>query len=121
MQAFYSTRHDASAIDIITWYAQRWSIEEAFRNSNGHLGFDEPRGRTRRAVERTAPTAMLLYSLIVVWYARVGHRLCRPLNRPWYRSKARPSFIDMLITLREESVCEKVAEIPLTAGVAEKS
>jgi hypothetical protein len=113
MQAFYSTQHDASAEQVLTWYAMRWSIEQTFQNSKSQLGFEEPQGWTRRAVERTAPTAMLLHSMIVVWYARVGHRLYRPLNRPWYRSKARPSFNDMLITLREESIREQVSTIPI--------
>ncbi len=69
-----------------------------------HLGFEEPQGWTRRAVERIAPTGMLLYSLIVLWFASVGHRSYRPLWRPWYASKAAPSFADILATLRRESV-----------------
>ncbi len=72
VQAFFSTRHDAAATEVLTWYAMRWSIEEAFQNAKMHLGFEEPQGWTRRAVERTAPTAMLLYSLIVLWFAHVG-------------------------------------------------
>jgi SRSO17 transposase len=113
IQAFYSTCHEASATDVLTWYAQRWSIEEAFQNSKGHLGFEEPQGWTRRAVERTAPTAMLLHSLIVLWFASVGYRAYRPPHRPWYRTKVRPSFADMLATLRQESVREQVSALPL--------
>ncbi|HUW82731.1 MAG TPA: transposase [Phycisphaerae bacterium] len=114
VQAFYSTCHEASATDVLTWYALRWSIEEAFQHSKGHLGFEQPQGWTRRAVERTAPTAMLLYSLIMLWFASVGHRCYRPILRPWYRSKARPSFADMLATLRQESVRQQVSALPLT-------
>jgi hypothetical protein len=32
--------------------------------------------------------AMLLYSLIVLWFAQEGHRNWRPLDCPWYTSKA---------------------------------
>ena len=111
IQAFYSTCHDASAEQTLTWYASRWSIEEAFHESKGSLGFEQPQGWTRRAVQRTAPTAMLLYSLVLLWFASTGHRFYRPLVRPWYRSKSRPSFIDMLATLRQESVCEQVSSL----------
>ena len=111
-QAFYSTRHDASAEQVLTWYAMRWSIEVAFQNSKTHLGFEQPQGWTRRAVERTAPTAMLLHSLIVLWFARCGHRQYRPPHRPWYRTKRHPSFADMLATLRRESVKEQVLSTP---------
>ena len=65
VQAFYSTWHEASAEMVLTRYAMRWSIEVSFQSSKTHLGFEQLQGWTRRAVERTAPTAMLLYTLIV--------------------------------------------------------
>jgi hypothetical protein len=120
IQAFYSTRPHCTAKDVLTWYARRWSIEEAFQNSKGHLGFEEPQGWSRRAVERTAPTAMLLYSLIVVWFATEGHRFYRPIWRPWYCSKARASFADMLATLRRESIREQVSAMPITGPGSRK-
>jgi len=110
-QAFFSTCTEASAEEVLTWYAMRWSIETMFHDSKGQLGFEEPQGWTKRAVERTAPTAMLLYSLIVLWFASAAHRLYRAPNRPWYRSKSRPSFADMLATLRQETVQEKVSAL----------
>ena len=90
----------------------RWSIEVAFQNSKMHLGFEEPQGWTRRAVQRTAPTAMLLYTLIVLWFARCGHRHYRVPVCPWYRTKGPASFADMLTTLRRESVREQVLSTP---------
>lgn len=113
LQAFYSTRADASAEQVLVWYAMRWSIEEAFQNSKTHLGFEQPQGWSRKAVERTAPTAMLLHSLILLWFARSGHRHYRQPNRPWYRAKRHPSFADMLTTLRRESLREQVLSTPL--------
>lgn len=112
-QAFYSTCHEATAENVLSAYAMRWSIEEAFHDAKGHLGFEEPQGWTPKAVQRTAPTAMLLYSLIVLWFAAEGHRHYRPPYRPWYRSKAGPSFADMLNTLRCESVREQVSSLGL--------
>jgi len=108
-EAFYSTCADATAEQILTWYAMRWSIEVAFREAKGHLGFEEPQGWSRRAVERTAPIAMLLYGLIVHWYATEGHRHYRPLPRPWYTTKQRESFADMLATLRRRSLRESIS------------
>jgi hypothetical protein len=106
VQGFYSTRHEASAEQVLTRYAMRWSIEVAFQSSKTHLGFEEPQGWTRRAVERTAPTAMLLHTLIVLWFAKVGHRHYRPLHGPWYRSKRHA-------TLKRESIQEQVFSTPL--------
>jgi hypothetical protein len=53
---------------------------------------------------------MLLYSLIVLWFAQVGHKLYRPLDRPWYTKKARPSFADMVRTLRRESLLATISK-----------
>lgn len=100
VQAFYSTDISQSAEQVLAEYAGRWSIEESIQGSKSHLGFEEPQGWSRQAVRRTAPLAMLLYSLTIVWFAQQGHTLYRPLHRPWYRHKVRPSFADMLATLR---------------------
>ena len=108
---------------MLTWYAMRWSIEVAFQNSKTHLGFEEPQGWTRRAVQRTAPMAMLLYPGapgIVLWYVRDGHRYYSQPDRPWYRLKRHASFADMLTTLRRQSVREQVLSTPLSTRGTEK-
>ena len=120
MQAFYSTCHDASSEQVLTRYAMRWSIEEAFQNSKGHLGFEEPQGWTRKAVQRTAPVGMLLYSLVLLWFASNGHRVYQAPNRPWYRSKTRASFADMLATLRCQSLKEHVSSYHLSGRGSRK-
>jgi hypothetical protein len=110
-EAFYSTCYEASAEQVIIWYAMRWSVEVTFRDGKQQLGFEQPQGWSRRAVERTAPLALLLYSLIVLWFAREGHRRWRPLDCPWYVSKRDPSFADMRATLRRLSVKRQVLSL----------
>jgi len=112
-EAFYSTCHEATAEQVIAWYAQRWSIEVTFHDSKQNLGFEEPQGWSRKAVQRTAPLAMLLYSLVVLWFAREGHRFYQPLNCPWYTAKSEPSMADMLATLRRQSIRQKVLSLAL--------
>jgi hypothetical protein len=119
-EAFYSTCHDATAEEVLCWYAMRWSIEVTFRDSKQHLGFEQPQGWTREAVQRTAPVAMLLYSLIVVWFAEEGHRHYQPVVRPWYRHKPRAAFADMLATLRRLSVRQYVFSLGLTGPGSRK-
>jgi len=119
-EAFYSTCHNASAEEVIAWYARRWSIEVTFHDSKQHLGFEQPQGWSRKAVERTAPLAMLLYSLIVLWFAREGHRVYKPLECPWYTTKAEPSFADMLATLRRQSIRQKVLSLALRGPGSQK-
>jgi hypothetical protein len=112
-EVFYSTCHEAAAEMVIAWYARRWSIEVTFHDSKQSLGFEQPQGWSRRSVERTAPMAMLLYSLVVAWFAREGHRHYRPPDCPWYVSKTAPSFSDMLATLRRQSVRHAISAMAL--------
>jgi hypothetical protein len=51
-QAFYSTCVDASALEVLSWYALRWSIEVAFHDSKMHLGFEEPQGGPAHCANR---------------------------------------------------------------------
>ena len=105
---------------ILKWYAQRWSSEVTFHDSKQHLGFQEPQGWTRKAVERTAPTAMLLYGLILYWFATTGHKQFHRKIRPWYKQKRDPSFRDMLATLRYESIKQQLFQLPLSVPGSKK-
>ena len=97
---YYSTASDAAPQTILEWYARRWSIEVAIRDSKQQMGFAQPQGWTAAAVERTAPTLMLLYSVVVLWFTREGQYFRRPAALPWYPHKTAISFADMLSTLR---------------------
>jgi hypothetical protein len=110
-QMFYCTKLDWDARQILSTYACRWAIECTFENCKQLLGLGEQANRLRKAVERTAPIAFFLYSLVVVWFHRVGHEFVRFPFRPWYRRKQEPSFADMLTTLRRVSYDEKTAPL----------
>jgi hypothetical protein len=107
-QAFFSTVPGDSAEAVLIRYAARWSLEVSYHDAKGQLGFEEPQGWSRQAVQRTAPVAMLLYSLVLLWFAREGHRHYQPPVRPWYVGKKEASFADMLATLRSCSIKQEV-------------
>jgi hypothetical protein len=106
-QMFYCTKLDWTARQILSAYACRWAIECTFENCKQLLGLEDPANRLPKAVERTAPMALILYSLVVVWFHQTGHRFLRFPFRPWYRTKEEPSFADLLTTLRQVSYDEK--------------
>jgi hypothetical protein len=106
-QMFYSTKRQWTAREILSAYAWRWATECTFEYCKQFLGLEDPANRLPKAVERTAPMALFLYSLVVVWFHRTGHQFVRFPFRPWYPKKAEPSFADMLTTLRRLSYDEK--------------
>jgi hypothetical protein len=110
-QMFYATCLDWSARHVLATYANRWAVEVTFENSKQHLGLEDPANRLPKAVQRTAPIAMLLYSLIVAWFHTTGHPQVQFPERPWYTRKQEPSFADMLGTLRRLSWEEKFQQL----------
>lgn len=106
MSIFYCTLLDWKPRDILSAYASRWSIEVTFENGKQMLGFEDPANRLPKAVQRTAPMAMVLVSLITLWFHQTGHRDVQFPHRPWYSRKREPSFGDMLGTLRRLSWTE---------------
>jgi DDE superfamily endonuclease len=106
-QMFYCTRTDWTARQVLSAYACRWAIECTFEFCKQFLGSEDPANRLPKAVERTAPMAMFIYTLVVVWFHREGHRSVQFPFRPWYPKKVGPSFADMLTTLRRLSYEEK--------------
>jgi len=97
---YYSTDTNADATQVLQWYALRWTIEVAIHDAKQQMGFNQPQGWSKPAALRTAPTLMLLYSTIVLWFTREGHTHYRKPIWPWYRHKTTISFADMLVTLR---------------------
>ena len=71
--ALVTTDLGTPAAALVGRYAARWGIEQAFADARTILGAGEARNRTRRAVQRTVPFALLIHTLVVVWYARHGH------------------------------------------------
>jgi hypothetical protein len=109
---FVCTDTSLSAEHIIESYAKRWSLEVTFHECKGRLGFEDPCNRTERAVERTAPLALVSYSLVVLWYVQHGQqsRAARLPTMPWYTNKASVTFADMLATLRRASWSRRLSD-----------
>jgi SRSO17 transposase len=111
--ALVTTDRAAPAAALITRYASRWSIEQAFADARNILGAGEARNRTRRAVERTVPFSLIVCTLVVTWYARHGHPrhavTARRHDQPWYRTKTEPAFEDMLTQLRRTMIAARIS------------
>lgn len=118
LQIFYCTDLELGAREILSRYANRWAIEVTFEHSKQLLGLEDPANRTQLAVQRTAPMALVLYTLVVVWFHREGHQHAKFPHRPWYRQKRVPSFPDMLTTLRRRS-WEELLETAAETGTCD--
>ena len=107
-QMFYCTKSEWTAQQILSTYACRWAVECTFEYCKQFLGLEDPANRLPKAVERTAPMAMFIYTIVVIWFHRTGHGSVHFPFRPWYRHKEETSFADILTTLRRLSYEEKI-------------
>jgi hypothetical protein len=111
---FFSTDLSLSPTKILELFAMRWPLEVAFYNAKQFLGLEDPQNRTPRAVRRTAPLALYLHTLVILWFAQHGHfdAVAYRKAHPWYTRKRTPSFIDMLTCLRAASLAESITHDP---------
>ena len=107
-QMFYCTLLEWDARTILSTYAHRWAIEVTFENTKQLLGLEDPANRLPKAVQRTAPMALVIHSLVVLWFELYGYEWLSFPERPWYPRKAEPSFADMFTALRRLSWLEKL-------------
>jgi hypothetical protein len=98
---------DATAPDrqIIERLAARWPIEECIRDGKQSGGLEQVQGWCKRTVERQAPFALLVQTLVKSWYLLHGANAASAQPKGakacgWLREKDHPSYLDMLATLR---------------------
>lgn len=103
LRVFFCTDPRVSVPGLLWGYSERWPTEPTFRESKQLLGFAESSARTQLAVERTAPMAALLYTILALWFheCRLGEALDVIPVRPWYRHKRSVSFGDVLRTAQD--------------------
>ncbi len=111
---FFSTDLSLSAKAILELFAMRWPLEVAFYNAKQFLGLEDPQNRTPQAVQRTAPMALYLHTLVILWFAKHGCFNAEAYRRahPWYTRKRTPSFVDMLVYLKTASLRESISRYP---------
>jgi hypothetical protein len=100
---FFCTDATVPDAEIVQRYYDRWGVEEAILESKQHMGFESTQGWCSKTVNRQAPLAMVLVTLVKAWYARcaIEEPSLLPETMPWYEHKRHPSFADMLSALRK--------------------
>jgi hypothetical protein len=83
-------------------FYDRWGVEDGIFEAKQFLGFEDTRGWCSKTVNRQAPVAMVLVSLVKAWFAKAAldEPSLLPEAMPWNQGKTRPSFADMLAALR---------------------
>jgi len=100
-EALVCTDVTLPAAEVVTGYCRRWSVEVAFCDAKQIMGFHDPQVWCAASVERAAPMAWFVGTLVVCWYVQAGGAGKQAQrHRPWYQHKETPTFADMVAACR---------------------
>jgi hypothetical protein len=101
-QALLCTDLAAEPEQIISWFVRRWQMETTFQEVRQRLGFETQRQWSEKALRRTAPVLLGLFSLVTLLahqHIAEGAQIVR--KAAWY-DKAHPTFSDALALVRRQ-------------------
>ena len=101
-QALLCTDPAREPLQIIRWFVQRWQVEVTYRAVRDHLGVETQRQWSDKAIARTTPCLLGLFSLVTLLASRLSRRARLAVaTDAWYR-KPHPTFVDTLAAVRRE-------------------
>ena len=98
-QAFFSTDTAREPADIIALFVRRWQVEVTFAETRAHLGVETQRQWSDKAISRTTPALLGLYSLISLRACDLLSVASMPYAAAWYR-KTSLTFTDAIACVR---------------------
>ncbi len=99
-QAFLSTDETIAPAQILCWFVRRWQVEVTFEEARAHLGMETQRQWSDRAIARTTPLVLGLYSIVTLMARQSLDRQEMPVrSASWYR-KEQATFSDTIALVR---------------------
>ncbi len=95
------TDQTVAPLQIVEWFVMRWQVEVTFEESRRHLGVETQRQWSDKAIARTTPLLLGLFSWITL-VAHAFHLSGQPVSvcqAAWY-AKSLPTFSDALALVR---------------------
>jgi len=106
-QALLCTDAAQEPLQVVRWFVQRWQPEVTFREVRDHLGVETQRQWSNKAIARTTPCLLGLFTIVTLLAARLDHRTrLRVSAAAWYRKK-HPTFSDALAAVRRQIWAEQ--------------
>ena len=101
-QALLSTNLESDPVEMLQWFVRRWRVEVTFEEARAHLGMETGRQWSDKAIARTTPTLLALFSIVTLLahhHYSEQQELC-VRQAAWY-VKRLPTFVDALATVRQ--------------------
>ena len=87
---------------MVNWFVQRWQVEVTFEEVRAHLGVETQRQWSDKAIERTTPLLLGLFSWVTLAAHLLAERAQLPVRQAAWYVKDRPTFSDALSAVRHQ-------------------
>jgi hypothetical protein len=101
-QALLSTDLTVKDEQILKWFVMRWNLEVTFHEVRDHLGVETQRQWSDRAIARTTPALLGLFSLVTLLANTHVRKGKIPIRQAAWYVKPLPTFSDALALVRQE-------------------
>jgi hypothetical protein len=101
-QALLSTHLEQTPKQMLTWFVRCWTMEVTFEEARAHLGMATQRQWNDRAMARTTPALLSLYSVIALTAHVLIHKGADCVRSTAWYTKTRPTFADAIALVRRQ-------------------
>jgi hypothetical protein len=98
--ALLSTDQALSAEMVVIYFARRWSVEVTLQETRVHLGVETQRQWSEKAIERTTPVLLGLFSIVTLLADRIQQQGMLLVDATAWYTKQKPTFSDAMATVR---------------------
>lgn len=101
-RALLCTDLSAKPKQILTWFVSRWQVEVTFQEVRTHLGVETQRQWSDKAIARTTPILMALFSWITLLAHQSHANGALPVRQAAWYIKPVPTFSDAIALVRRQ-------------------
>ena len=101
-RAYFCTEQSQSAVEVVSLFIKRWTIEVTFEESRAHLGVETQRQWSDLAIERSTPCLLGMFSLVALFGAALHPQGNIPVQRTAWYAKEEATFSDVLAEVRRQ-------------------
>lgn len=108
-ETFFSTDINNEPTQIINRFVLRWNIEVTFEETRAHLGVETQRQWSDKAIQRSTPLLMGLYSVLTLIAIKMYEtkRMLFAETTSWYDKNGELTFADIIVSIRRSIWSER--------------
>jgi hypothetical protein len=117
-QALLCTDPRVPPAQVVQWFILRWQLEVTLEEVRAHLGVETQRQWSDKAILRTTPALLGLFSLVTLFAHHSTERGNLPVRQAAWYAKSTPTFSDALAVVRQTlwkdllfSMCKRTTNV----------